>query len=209
MQALGKKLIAFLVCATALLAGGNAACQQKEAHKKEEMVPVMVVVYDQNDSDVVVLSYSVERQVGGTPGGKQCCVKLPERWRPGLSFELYWDYTEESEGSPPPQKRQVEIREYKPDRMGILQIHLLPGHRVIAVSSARGFGSPFYPLPKEDWVNGKVNSNLLRNWRHAYYEMIKGGFIPDDEDWKWAAQWGLYKEEAMRQDHTPAQEQSP
>jgi len=34
-------------------------------------------------------------------------------------------------------------------------------------------------------------------------------FLSNDEDWKWAAQWGLYKEEAMHRDYPPKQEQKP
>jgi hypothetical protein len=208
MKVPGKKLAALLICAAVLLIGGGSVlwAQHKD---KNKMIPVSVSAWDQNNQKVVVLSFFVDRQVGGTPGGRYCCVRIPKYWRPGLSFELYWDYTEESEGSPSPQKIRVEIEEYKPENIATFNIHFYPDHRVKAIVSNRGFGSPFYPLQKEEWVNWGVDKDSLRNWKEHYYEMIKGSiFTPNDEDWKWAEQWGLYKEEAMRRNNTPEQEQS-
>jgi hypothetical protein len=208
MKVPGKKLAALLICAAVLLIGGGSVlwAQHKD---KNAMIPVSVVSWDQNGPKVRLLSFFVDRQVGGTTG-RYCCVRVPKYWKPGLSFELYWDYTEESEGSPSPQKIRVEIEEYKPKDVENLNIHFLPNHRIKAIISGYGLGSPFYPLPKEEWVNWGVNENSLRNWKEHYYEMIKGSdrFIPTDEDWKWAEQWGLYKEEAMRRNNTPEQEQT-
>jgi hypothetical protein len=101
----------------------------------------------------------------------------------------------------------MEIEEYKPENIGTLNIHFYPGHRIKTIFSNHAFGSPFYPLPKEEWVNWGINEELLKNWKEHYYKMIKDGFIPTDEDWKWAKQWGLYKEEAMRRNNTTEQEQ--
>jgi len=217
MTTINKKYLTLFVCVVMFLATGISGCQenqppqqQTQQQEENEKIPVSVWLVDHTGpAGWVVLSFFVDRQVGGTTG-RYCCVMLPKHWRPGLSFELYWDYTSQSEGSPPPQKKQVEIEEYKPDRVGLLHIHIYPDHRVKAISNDRGFTSPFYPLPKEEWLGWSVNRALLRRWRFSYYEMIKGNsFIPDDEDWKWAAQWGLYKEEAMYKDYPPKQEQQP
>jgi len=209
MTILSQKLLVPLAFVAMLLAIGISGCeaqqppQPAQQQEEEEKVPVSVSLIDHTGPDVVVLSYFVDRKIGGTQGGEQCCVELPKKWRPGLTFELYWDYTVESEGSPPPQKRLVEVEEYKPEKLDTLYIHIFPSHRVKAIAYNRDFGSPFYPLPKEEWFNRKVNRDLLRNWKEHYYEMMKGRLIPDDDDWKWAAQWGLYKEEAMRMNNTP------
>jgi hypothetical protein len=206
MKTLNKKLRILLACAAILLIGGGAVllAQHKE---KNAMIPVSVVSWDQNGPKVRLLSFFVDRQVGGTTG-EYCCVRIPKYWRPGLSFELYWDYTAKSEGSPQPQKIRVEIEEYKPENIGTLNIHFYPGHRIRAIVSNRGFGGPFYPMDKEGLINWGIDEDHHRNWREHYYEMIKGGLIPSDEDWKWAAQWGFNKEEIMRRNNTPKQEQA-
>jgi len=202
MNTLNKKSKIILAAIAVLLicSAGVLWAQHEDRNKK---IPVRVRAWDQlsdwskDGPKVVLLSFFVDRSVGGTTG-EYCCVMLPKYWRPGLSFELYWDYTEESEGSPPPQKIQVEVEEYKPENIGALNIHFFPGHRVKAIVSQHGFGTPFYPLPKEEWVNWKIDKDALRNWKEHYCEMIKLRYIPTDEDWKWAAQWGLYKEEATK-----------
>jgi len=198
MITLNKKFKILLASVAVLLlcSGGILWAQHKENEEKNELVPVSVRAWDQNGPKVVLLSFFVNRSVGGTTGS-YCCVMLPKHWRPGLSIELYWDYTGQSKGSPQPQQTRIEIEEYKPENIGTLNVHFFPDHRVKVIVSRRGFRSPFYPLPKEEWVNIGVDKTLLRNWKENYYGMIMGGFIPDDEDWKWAAQWGLLKEEAM------------
>jgi len=195
MKSSKLKTIALCIVVLLVCTGVVAWAQYRERNK---LIPVSVDLVDQTGPDTVVLSFYVDRQFGGQPGGSYCCVMLPKYWKPGLTFELYWDYTEQSKGSPPPQKMRVEVEEYKPDRLGLLHIHVYPNHRVRAIANNRGFGSPFYPLPKEEWVNWGIDQTLLARWKGGYYEMIKGStFIPDDEDWKWAAQWGLIKEEEL------------
>jgi len=203
MKSSKLKTIALCIVVLLVCAGAAAWAQYRE---KNKLIPVSVRAWEQVGPKVRLLSFIVDRSIGGTPGGDYCCVMIPKYWRPGLSFELYWDYTAQSEGSPPPQKIRVEIEEYKPENVGPLNIHFLPNHRVRAIVTERGFGGPFYPLPKEEWVNWGINEDLLRNWKESYYEMIKLRFVPRDEDWKWAAQWGLYKEEAMHKNNSTKQE---
>jgi hypothetical protein len=164
------------------------------------MVPVQITAYDQTGKTVHLLSWIIKGQAGGTAGGGMCCVSIPKYWRPGLILDLYWDYTAQSEGSPPPQRAKVEIEEYSLENLGTLHLHFFPGHRVRAIVARTSFDSPFYPMQKEEWVNWKIDQDHLNNWKEGYYEMIKGGTVPTEEDWKWAAQWGLYKEYAMSEE---------
>jgi len=207
MITLNKKFKILLASVAVLLlcGGGILWAQHKENEEKNELVPVRVYAWEQTGDTMRLLTFFVNRRIGGTPG-EYCCVMLPEHWRPGLSIELYWDYTAQSKGSPPPQTARVEIEKYKPEDVGNLNIHFYPNHRVRVIVARRGFGSPFYPLPKEEWINWGVDETLLRNWKENYYEWIKLGYIPNDEDWKWAAQWGLFKEEAMSKGNVNQQE---
>ena len=72
-----------------------------------------------------------------------------------------------------------------------------PGHKVKIILSSFGPTSPFYPLPKEEWGQIKLDKYLMEAYRDNYYEMTKVR-EPTDRDWKWAEQWGLYKADALR-----------
>ena len=185
--------------ALALLLGGIVAYPSLDRFlSRNQMVPVQITAYDQTDKNVHLLSWGIEGQAAGTAGGGMCCVSVPKYWRPGLTFNLYWDYTASSEGSPPPKQTIVEIEKYTPENLGTLHLHFFPGHRVRAIVSNHSIASPFYPMGKEDrWPPWNVKQDLLNAWKENYHEMILM-YKPTEEDWKWAAQWGLYKEEAMK-----------
>jgi hypothetical protein len=180
----------FLVCLLSVvpMVGG---CQAKE-----EMVPVSLSGLGHYKDDLSVLGFSVNNEASNKIGGITCCVTLPKHWKPGLTVKVSWSYTHgpsstEETVVPPPQTKVVEVQKYTPERMGRLQIHFYDGNKVKAVSTDYDIGSPFYPLPKEDWHPYDVNQNVI--WNYKNIPQIREELIP--EDLEWGKQWGFSLED--------------
>ena len=193
-----------LLCCVAVLAltGCKEAFGEKESAKEDELIPISVVGLDNNNKELNVLSWYLDKQVSGIIGGRNCCVLLPKKWKPGMTAEVWWEYSRgKNPTAPPPHKETVKIQEYTPEEIGTLFINFLPWHKVKIIVSNYGPRSPFYPLPKEEWGGIEPLENLITGFRDNYYEMTKVR-KPTDRNWKWAEQWGLYKADALRNAET-------
>jgi len=187
-----------LLCAFALISTGCA--------KSEKLYGMSVHFYSHMKG---VMSGEVE-DVYVKIGGTTCCVNLPEKWHPGLQVEVKYgidmliepevfnDKTLDRSTLPPPEviTVMVDVQEYK--KLGSAHIHIMPGDKSKIIVTHWELGSPFYPLPREEWtpykmnywdiwkvvINGQIFVDALKNFGHPITE----------EDWKWASQWGLTKD---------------
>ncbi|WP_374981970.1 DUF3304 domain-containing protein [Pseudomonas solani] len=103
------------------------------------------------------------RASGG--GGRQCCIVLPTRWRPGLIVNIEWEvdpdtsvklpsitsdefhsaYKKHAEGYRI-HRASVEVPEwYGTDSCG-LKVHFLPCYQIKVTTSCWGYGSPNNPI---------------------------------------------------------------
>ena len=147
-----------------VFAASIAACN-------ENKIPVEVMGYN-HMSDESIMGFSVNGAGGPNlapesgGGGRNCCIAIPERWRPGMKARVTWAYGHGPAGSrppPPPQEAEVEIPEYTPQNLGSVQVHFYPGHRIKVVVSKWRLGNAEYPLPREDWAPWTINENWERN----------------------------------------------
>jgi hypothetical protein len=191
-------VLGLLVALFVLPLGG---CMEKQG--KEEPATVGLKGYDHNTHKTeaeTVTRFLVESEMfdgglGGDIGGESCCIQLPVKWKPGMKVTVHWAYNNGPEyKDPPPQTAVAEIPEYLPEKMDRLDVHFYPEHKIKVVVTAWYLGSPFYPLPKEDWGRYPVDQNNIYNYKRAPKTFELRGPLTW-LDLKWARQWGIESED--------------
>ena len=146
--------VAGLLCALALFSSLTACSENK--------IPVEIMGYN-HMNDWFIMGFSVNGAGGPNlapesgGGGRNCCIAIPEHWRPGMKARVTWAYdtTQGGPSPPPPQEAEVDIPEYTQQNLGSVQVHFYPGHRIKVVISKFGIESPCGPLTeieKTPWV---------------------------------------------------------
>lgn len=106
---------------------------------------------------------------------------------------VYWVYNNGPDYKDPPMQTAVaEIPEYLPEKMDRLDVHFYPGHKIKVVVTSWYLGSPFYPLPKEDWGGYPVNQHNIDKYKQR--PELFSARPPTWLDLKWARQWGIESE---------------
>ncbi|MDR2208597.1 MAG: DUF3304 domain-containing protein [Azoarcus sp.] len=187
----------FLLLCCVVLAFLQTGC------KEEKGVAVSLSAHDHYPKRQV-LGVSINDDEGSASiGGIQCCIVLPKKWKPGLTAKLSWavylddDPNEPRDPNTPKQPVEksaiVEIPQYDKPRQ--VHVHIYPGEKARIVVSNYDFGSPFYPLPREEWAfGGEVDYIIIYRITHTpnYYDNHPKP--PTEKDWEWAKQWGLTKD---------------
>ena len=141
-----------LLCAAALLAGCGM--------QGEDKLAVSVTGYNHmSDEGWYIGGFSINGASGPnlqpeTGGGFNCCIVIPERWKPGMKAKVEWWYDTRPGGPPyplpPPQEAEVEIPDYNAIGPGTVQVHFYPDHRVKVVVSRFAIEHTRYPMSEED-----------------------------------------------------------
>ncbi|WP_435634717.1 DUF3304 domain-containing protein [Pseudomonas solani] len=103
------------------------------------------------------------RASGG--GGRQCCIVLPTRWRPGLIVNIEWEVDPDPYAASPPlgtdefrafmevhkknyriNSAVVEVPEWPDTKSCSMKVHFLPCQQVKVTTSCWGYGSPNNPI---------------------------------------------------------------
>jgi hypothetical protein len=152
-----------LVLCTAVLLGG---CKFKEP-----TVAAEVSGYDHMPKGGwYIAGFSVNGASGPnlqpqSGGGKfNCCISIPERWKPGMKAKVEWMYdvgVGDPRTPPPPQEAEVDIPDYNPVGPGTVDVHFYPDHRVKVVVSNFAIRHPRYAMSEEDKLPWKTDWSLL------------------------------------------------
>jgi hypothetical protein len=173
---------------------------------KEEMVPAGVEGFDHIPWGTGAVSGFAVNGQSYFLGNHNCCVNLPRKWRPGLKAKIDWVVYlprpgEPGENDPHSYSEVVDIPKYRPDEADGFRVHFYPEHKIKVVVTRYGIHNPFYPMKKEDMLPFKARSDIIRNIRVDPTVMAKD---VTDEDWEWARQWGLDKDEVFDNFHKSA-----
>jgi hypothetical protein len=164
---------------------------------KEEMVPAGVEGYKHIPwGEGGISGFAVNGRSFFIPG-YQCCVSLPRKWRPGLKAKIDWVVYlprpgEPGENDPHTYSEVVDIPHYRPEEAEGFRVHFYPDHKVKVIVTRHMIANPFYPMKKEEQLPFKADPHVVSRFRQAPDLMGKGA---TDEDWEWARQWGLDKDE--------------
>ena len=136
----------------------------------EKMMPAGITGYNHSKLHPIA-DFTVNGSMGSnlnqeSGGGKEsCCVKIPEKWHPGIKATVAWVYDRDQGDTnpvPPPQEKVVEIPEYK--HGGRLEVHFYDNHRVLVLVSRCGLGNPFYQMSDKDklpWVDEGTKEDVM------------------------------------------------
>jgi len=197
------KLRNYLKTGLLLLCGFVLALPLAGCREEEEGVAVSMFAHDHYPNQQVLGVSINDGEGSASVGGLHCCVVIPRKWKPGLTAKLSWSVYLDDDPSVPsdPKVSQkpvvksavVEIPQY--DKPAYVHMHIYPGEKARIVISNWSFGSPFYPLPREEWKEGnEIDYFFIDSYLHWPGMFDHDPHPPTEKDWEWAKQWGLTKD---------------